>query len=314
MKVLVTGIIPKEGLEELNKHFEVTYQETAFSREYVLENLYKYDAPLLLALKCDKELIDAGKNLKIISINGVGFDHVDLKYAREKGIDVSNVPGAVCEPTAEMAMALALSSARRLKYYDKNIQENNWVDVSERRHMGLALYGETMGIYGMGKIGKAVARRANSFGMKIIYNDIYKLSPEEEKELNAEYVEFDELLKKSGIISLHAPLLESTKGKFGEREFKLMRKDAHIINTARGPLIQEKALIEALKNGEISGAGLDVFEFEPNISEELLKLDNIVMTAHAGTGCLSSRINIAVEASQNIISYFKENKKINIVN
>lgn len=314
MKILVTGVIPKEGVELLKSKFEVTYQEEPFSREYILENLHKYDGVLLMAIKADKEFIDAGKNLKIISINGVGYDHVDINYAREKGIAVANVPIAVCEPTAELAFALTLSAARRLKYYDDNVRAKNWFNVSYREHMGLQLYGEVAGIYGMGKIGQAYARRAKAFGMKVIYNDIRKLPNELEKELGAEYVEFDELLEKSAVISLHAPLLESTRGRFGIEEFKKMRKDAFIVNTARGQLVKEKDLIQALKEKEIAGAGLDVFENEPEIDDELLKMDNVVMSPHAGTGCLASRIAIAEEATMNLISFLLKNETLNVIN
>lgn len=313
-KIIVTGVIPREGIENLKKHFEVTYCEEGFSKEYVLENLHKYDAVLLMAMKADKEFIDAGKNLKIISINGVGFDHVDLEYAKSKGIIVSNAPESVVEPTAELAFALALAAARRFSYYDKNIREKNWFNVSYREHMGLQLYGEIAGVYGMGKIGKAFAKRARAFGMKVIYNDVCRLDEKLEKELNAEFVEFDELLERSAVISLHAPLFESTRGRFGKEEFKKMRKDSYIVNTARGQLIKEKDLIEALETGEIAGAGLDVFEFEPEIDQRLLDSTRIIMTPHAGTGCLESRIQIAEEASNNIISYFIENKELNVVN
>lgn len=314
MKILVTGIIPKEGVEKLKENFDVTYTEGEFSREEVLSNLPEYDGVLLMGLKADKEFIDAGKKLKIISINGVGFDHVDLQYAKSKGIVVANVPNAVMEPTAEMALALMLSTTRRVLEYDDNMRKGKWLNVSKRENMGFSLYKSTLGIFGMGRIGKSVAKKAKVLGMEVIYSNRHKLSEEIEKELGVKYVTFDEMLEKSDVISIHAPLSESTRHSFSTEEFKKMKNTAFIINTARGPLIDEEALIKALKDGEIAGAGLDVFETEPLEKSELFNIPNVVLTPHAGTGCLSSRIAISEEATDNLISFLLNNEEKNIVN
>lgn len=314
MKILVTGIIPKEGVEKLKENFDVTYTEGEFSREEVLSNLPEYDGVLLMGLKADKEFIDAGKKLKIISINGVGFDHVDLQYAKSKGIVVANVPNAVMEPTAEMALALMLSTTRRVLEYDDNMRKGKWLNVSKRENMGFSLYKSTLGIFGMGRIGKSVAKKAKVLGMEVIYSNRHKLSEEIEKELGVKYVTFDEMLEKSDVISIHAPLSESTRHSFSTEEFKKMKNTAFIINTARGPLIDEEALIKALKDGEIAGAGLDVFETEPLEKSELFNIPNVVLTPHAGTGCLSSRIAISEEATANLISFLLNNEEKNIVN
>lgn len=314
MKILVTGIIPKEGVEKLKENFDVTYTEGEFSREEVLSNLPEYDGVLLMGLKADKEFIDAGKKLKIISINGVGFDHVDLQYAKSKGIVVANVPNAVMEPTAEMALALMLSTTRRVLEYDDNMRKGKWINVSKRENMGFSLYKSTLGIFGMGRIGKSVAKKAKVLGMEVIYSNRHKLSEEIEKELGVKYVTFDEMLEKSDVISIHAPLSESTRHSFSTEEFKKMKNTAFIINTARGPLIDEEALIKALKDGEIAGAGLDVFETEPLEKGELFNIPNVVLTPHAGTGCLSSRIAISEEATDNLISFLLNNEEKNIVN
>lgn len=314
MKVLVTGIIPKEGIEKLKEKFDVIYTEEEFTREEVLSKLNDCDGVLLMGIKADKEFIDAGKNLKIIAVNGVGFDHVDLEYAKSKGIVVANVPGAVMEPTAEMAFALMLATTRRLLDYDNNIKQGKWLNVSKRENMGFSLYKSTLGIFGMGRIGQSVAKRAKAFGMNIIYSNLHQLDDEKEKELGAKYVSFDELLEKSDVISIHAPLFESTKHSFNTEQFKKMKNTAFIINSARGPLIDEKALIKALKEKEIAGAGLDVFETEPLEESELFNFSNVVLTPHAGTGCLSSRIAISEEATENLISFLINNEEKNIVN
>ena len=312
-KVLVTGIVPKEGLTELMEKFDVTYSEEPFTREYVLENLHKYDALLLMGQKADKELIEAGKNLKLISLNAVGFDHVDIEFAKSKGIVVENSPQAVRVPTAEMTFALLLAATKRLAFYDKIVREGNWIDPSERKYQGLTLEGATLGVYGFGRIGQTVAKLAQSFGMKVLYHDTFRLSEEKEKELNVKYVEFDELLKNSDVITIHAPGLPTTKGKFNKEAFKKMKNRSYLINAARGPIIVEADLVEALKTGEIAGAGLDVFEFEPKVSEKLRALDSVIMAPHAGTGTVEGRITLAKEAAENIIEFFAGNLR-NVVN
>lgn len=312
-KVLVTGIVPKEGLTELMEKFDVTYSEEPFTREYVLENLHKYDALLLMGQKADKELIEAGKNLKLISLNAVGFDHVDIEFAKSKGIVVENSPQAVRVPTAEMTFALLLAATKRLAFYDKIVREGNWIDPSERKYQGLTLEGATLGVYGFGRIGQTVAKLAQSFGMKVLYHDTFRLNEEKEKELNVKYVEFDELLKNSDVITIHAPGLPTTKGKFNKEAFKKMKNRSYLINAARGLIIVEADLVEALKTGEIAGAGLDVFEFEPKVSEELRALDSVIMAPHAGTGTVEGRITLAKEAAENIIEFFAGNLR-NVVN
>ena len=180
--------------------------------------------------------------------------------------------------------------------------------------MGFCLYGSTLGIFGMGRIGESVAKRAKAFGMNIIYHNRSRIDESIEKELNAKYVDFETLLKESDVISINAPLTESTKHKFNKEAFLKMKNTSYIINTARGALIDENALIEAFKNREIAGAGLDVFEREPLRESELFNLKNVVLAPHAGSACLSSRIDMAKEASDNLISFLINNKGKNIVN
>lgn len=313
-KILVTGIVPKEGLRKLMDRFDVTYSEDRpFSRDYVLEHLSEYDGWLLMGQKGDKEMIDAGENLQIISLNAVGFDHVDTAYAKEKGIIVSNSPQAVRVPTAEMTFALILAASKRLAFYDSIVRSGEWIDPSEQRYQGLTLQGSTLGIYGMGRIGLTVANFAKAFGMTIVYNDVYRLPEDKEKELGVTYLEFDQLIKTADVITIHAPALPSTIHKFNKDVFAKMKNRSYLINAARGPIVSEEALIEALKEGEIAGAGLDVFENEPQVSEGLRSLDNVIMSPHAGTGTIEGRRTLAEEAADNIIAFF-DGKPQNIVN
>lgn len=313
-KILVTGIIPEQGLEELKKDFDVFYEPKIETREWILEHLHEYDGLLLMGTKADKELIDAGSNLKIITANGVGFDHIDIKYAKSKGIVVSNCPTGVRVPTAEMTFALILATVRRLYFYDKVVRSGKWIDVSEQKYMGMSLQGKTLGVYGMGRIGSEVAKFCQVLGMNVIYNDPHKLTPELEKRLDVKYVDFNTLVKESDVITLHAPALPSTTGIFNAAVFAQMKDTAYIINAARGVLIKQDDLINALKNHEIAGAGLDVFETEPEIPEALRELDNVIMSPHAGTGTLEARTAIAKEASNNLISFLKDGKAVNWVN
>lgn len=313
-KILVTGIVPKEGLRKLMDRFDVTYSEDRpFSRDYVLEHLSEYDGWLLMGQKGDKEMIDAGENLQIISLNAVGFDHVDTAYAKEKGIIVSNSPQAVRVPTAEMTFALILAASKRLAFYDSIVRSGEWIDPSEQRYQGLTLQGSTLGIYGMGRIGLTVANFAKAFGMTVVYNDVYRLPEDKEKELGVTYLEFDQLIKTADVITIHAPALPSTIRKFNKDVFAKMKNRSYLINAARGPIVSEEALIEALKEGEIAGAGLDVFENEPQVSEGLRSLDNVIMSPHAGTGTIEGRRTLAEEAADNIIAFF-DGKPQNIVN
>lgn len=313
-KILVTGIVPKEGLRKLMDRFDVTYSEDRpFSRDYVLEHLSEYDGWLLMGQKGDKEMIDAGENLQIISLNAVGFDHVDTAYAKEKGIVVSNSPQAVRVPTAEMTFALILAASKRLAFYDSIVRSGEWIDPSEQRYQGLTLQGSTLGIYGMGRIGLTVANFAKAFGMTVVYNDVYRLPEDKEKELGVTYLEFDQLIETADVITIHAPVLPSTIHKFNKDVFAKMKNRSYLINAARGPIVSEEALIEALKEGEIAGAGLDVFENEPQVSEGLRSLDNVIMSPHAGTGTIEGRRTLAEEAADNIIAFF-DGKPQNIVN
>ncbi|MCO6558304.1 MAG: hydroxyacid dehydrogenase [Bifidobacterium sp.] len=313
-KILVTGIVPREGLDKLFDRFDVTYSaDKPFTRDFVLEHGHEYDGMILMAQKGDRELIDACDNLKVISVNGVGYDHVDVDYAKQKGIVVSNSPREVRIPTAEFTMTLILATVKRLHFYDGIVRRGEWIDPSERKYQGRTLNGLTLGVFGMGRIGKTVAKLAQAFGMKVIYNNDVPFGEDFDRENNCEYVSFDELLKRSDVVTIHAPELPSTHGVFNADAFAKMKDTAYLVNAARGPIVQEKALVEALKTGQIAGAGLDVFEFEPKVSEELRSLSNVVLSPHAGTGTVEARIRLAAEATDNLISFF-DGKPINVVN
>lgn len=309
MKILVTCHIPYEPFQNLPTDWDVTFPAgKEMTKDEIIRQLPDHEIMLsIFHTPIDKEIINAGKNLKLISNYGVGYNNIDIRYAREKGIAVTNTPEAVNNPTAELTLALMLSAARRVSECNLRIRtekENMWGTM---RNLGFGLEGKTLGIIGMGKIGKNVARKAEAFGMNIIYHNSHTEVPGYCR------TDLDRLLKESDFISLHTPLTAATRHLIGERELSLMKPSAILVNTARGAVIHETALADALKNGTIAGAALDVFEDEPSVTEALYELDNVVMTPHIGTGTIDARIAMGREAIDNI-RHFLAGMPTNVVN
>lgn len=300
MKILVTYDIPREPFASLPKEWEVTFPDKeALSKEELIRLLPSYDVMLaIFHHPIDKEILDAGKKLKLISNYGVGYNNIDIRYAREKGIAVTNTPQSVCNPTAELAMALMLSAARRIAECNLRIRTEKESMWGTMRNLGFGLEGKTLGIIGMGNIGKSVARKAEAFGMNIIYHNRHSEVPGYRK------TDLSELLQQSDFITLHTPLTPATRHLIGKQELAQMKKTAILINTSRGAVIDEAALTESLTKHEIAGAALDVFEYEPRITEQLYGLDNVVLTPHIGTGTIDARIAMGREALDNIRHFF----------
>ncbi len=315
-KVLVPFNLFRESLSELEKHFDITYPaDKAITKEQALPIIGEFDALLPpFAFKVDKEMIDAAKKLKIIANFGVGYDNIDIEYATKKGIVVTNTPDPVIEPTAELAFSLMLAAARRIAELDRKMRQPGVLKIRVMGNLGTGLFGKTLGIIGMGRIGQAVARRAIASGMKIIYHNRKQLPLEIENKYNARYVSLDELLKTSDFVSLNAPATAETKHIIGKKELGIMKSSAILINTARGSLIDEQALAEALQSNQILSAALDVFENEPNVYPALLQLDNVVLSPHNGTGTIDGRMEMGHFAAQNIIRFFEGKTDITRVN
>lgn len=309
MKILVTYKIPTESFAKLGPEHTVTMPEGEyFTTEELIRLVPEYDVILgIFTRPIENSVIDAGKNLKLISNFGVGFNNIDIKYARSKGIAVCNTPKAVCFPTAEMTMGLMLSAARRITECDRRLRVEKESMWGVMNNLGFTLEGRTLGIIGMGNIGKTVAEMAKVFRMHVIYHNQHNTVEGYEK------VDLDTLLRRSDYISLHTPLTESTRHLIGKRELELMKPTAILINTARGPVIDEAALAECLQNHRIAGAALDVFEAEPHITEILYSLDNVVLAPHNGTGTVDTRIATGQEAVDNILNFFN-GTPTNVVN
>ena len=318
MRVLVSTRLPEEGFSELMKKFEVIFPEKEiFSKEEVVQIIPEFDAFIpTFQFKVDRDVISAGAQgkLKIIANYGVGYDNIDVDFATKCGIVVTNTPDPVVEPTAEMAIALMLTVARRVSECDRKLRTDSSIKWGVMENLGISLYGKKLGIVGLGRIGKAVARRAAALGMKIIYFNRNPLDKKTETKLKARYAPLGQLLCESDVISLHVPLTESTFHLINENTLRLMKPTAILINTSRGAVIDESALTEALTKHKIFGAGLDVFEHEPTIPENLKKLDNVVLSPHNGTGTIDDRNAMSRFASQNILRFFEGNKNISRVN
>jgi len=298
--------LPKEGLQILFEKYDVFYPgKEILTEKDLLKIIHDFDAVITVFGKpFPDSVMKSGKNLKIISNYGAGVDNINLHLAGEMGILVTNTPDAVTEPTAELTIGLMLSVMRRISENDRKLRMQPPLEWGIMKNLGNTLSGKMLGIIGMGKIGRSVARRALTFGMRICYFNRNKLDDVVEKEFKTSLVALDELLEISDVVSIHTPLTDKTRHIIGETEFKQMKNGAFVINTARGPVIDEIAMVKALDNGKLGGAGLDVFENEPKISPELLQMDNVVLVPHIGTGTTETRINIGIVASQNIIDFF----------
>jgi len=316
-KVYVTRRLPQPAIDMLEERFDVEIypEDRAIPREVLMEKVKGIDALLpLLTDKVDAEVMDAaGENLKIIANYAVGYDNIDVDAATKRKIAVTNTPGVLTETTADMAWALMFAVARRVVEADKFTRAGKFKGWGPMMFLGGDVYGKTLGVVGVGRIGSAVAKRAKGFNMRVLYTDVVR-NEEIEKEVGAKKVELDELLRESDFVTLHVPLMPSTRHLIGERELKLMKKTAYLINTSRGPVVDERALVEALRKGEIAGAGLDVYENEPELSPGLAELDNVVVTPHIASASVETRTRMATLAAENIIAFFEGKRPPTIVN
>ncbi|MFV0469400.1 MAG: NAD(P)-dependent oxidoreductase [Dysgonomonas sp.] len=310
-KILFSHNFKREGFTALEGKYEMIYPERSiFTKEEVIKLIG--DVNVLVpnfTFMTDKDIIDRAPKLELIANFGVGYNTIDTAYAASKNIVVTNTPYSVQEPTAELCFGLIISTARRIGYYNYQVRQPEGIGWGLYDNVGLSLRGKTLGIFGMGRIGQSVARRAIAFGMNIIYHNRTRLETSVEEKYNATYVSFDELLAQSDFLSLNAPATAETFHLISTDEFKKMKKTAALINTARGALVDEDALVSALKNGDIWAAGLDVYEHEPKIHPELLKLtESTVLSPHAGTQTLEDRLAPQHEVAENIIGFYNGSK------
>jgi glyoxylate reductase len=316
MKVFVTRQIPEPGLALLRKEFdvEINSHDRVITKPELLAAIKGKDGLLcLLTDPVDRDVIYAEANLKMIAAYAVGYDNIDVKAATGRGIPVSNTPGVLTETTAELAWALLFAVARRIVEGDRFTRDGRFTGWAPMLMLGQDLTNKTLGIIGAGRIGNAVALKSKGFNMTVLYSDEHR-NEHLEKELSAKKVTLPELLTQSDVVSVHVPLTKKTQHLIGERELRMMKPTAILVNTARGPIVDEHALARALKERWIFGAGLDVYEQEPLIVKGLLALDNVVLQPHIGSGTIETRTKMALMAAENLIAGLKGNIPPNCVN
>lgn len=305
-RVVVTGRIPETALENLRaKHDVIAWEsEGSISREELLRRVAGADAIVsLLTERVDAELLDAaGPQLKVVSNVAVGYDNIDVPACAERGIIATNTPGVLTEATADIAFGLILMATRRLGEGERLIRAGQPWKWGMFFLLGSSLQGKTLGIVGMGGIGIATARRAKAFGMEIVYQSRSEIDPAIADELGARHVELDELLAVSDVVSLHCPYGPNTHHLIGAEQLAAMKDTAYLVNTARGPIIDEAALALALRENQIAGAGLDVFEQEPKVHPWLLELENVALIPHLGSATVETRTAMAVLAATNTLA------------
>lgn len=317
-KVLLTRRLPQPGIELLEKHVDLSINllDVPMSKQDMIMGIKDKDGLIcLLNDKIDAEVIDTAKHLKIIANYAVGYNNIDVQAATKKKIPVTNTPAVLTETTADFTFVLILSAARRIVEADRYLREGKFKGWAPMLMLGDDVYHKTLGIIGFGRIGRAVAQRAKGFHMKIIYYEPVRLSHDIEKEYSAEYKSLDDLLNESDFVTIHTLLVESTQHLISEKEFSLMKKTAYMINTARGPVVDEKALVKALKEKRIAGCALDVYEDEPTIEEELIAMPNTILTPHIGSASIETRTKMAMMVAENIITVLvQKGRAPNVVN
>ena len=303
LKVLICDPIDEEGIQKLQKAGFTVEAKPTISSEELLKTVHDYDVLIVRSrTKVTKEVIEAGKSLKLVGRAGAGLDNIDVETAEKRGIKILNTPEAPAEAVAELTLGLMLALARNIPSADKAMKEGKW---TKKELIGWELKGKTLGTIGLGNIGERVAKLARALGMKILIN---KRTPPEQsllKELEAEFVPMSELLKRSDIVTVHIPYNPQTHHMVGEKEFQLMKKGAYLINTSRGAIVDEKALLRTMESSRLGGAALDVYEIEPPIDRTLMSLPNVVCTPHIGAQTEETQKTASLLLAEKIIGSLK---------
>ena len=316
-KILVTGNLPAEVMDPLREKYEVEAhaEDRPMERQQLLSRIGDRDGLLCMITDAvDEELLGRAPRLKMIANMGVGYNHIDIAAATRRGIPVSNTPGVLTDATADLAFTLILAVARRVVEGDRRVREGKFKLWAPFLFLGREVSGKTLGIVGFGRIGRAVARRAAGFGLRVLYHNRSRLTPAEERESPAEYADLNTLLAQADFVSLHVPLSGETRHLIGAAELSRMKPTAYLINTARGPVVDEVALLATLQRGMIAGAGLDVYENEPALTPGLADLPNVVLLPHVGSATLETRTAMAAMAARNLIAGLDGQRPPNLVN
>jgi glyoxylate reductase len=317
MKVFITNNMPEDVVQRISAQHDVTgfFRDAPMEPDSLREAVKGVDGLLcIISDRIDQALLAGAPNLKVVANFGVGYNNIDVDAASQKGIMVTNTPDVLTDATADLAMTLMLAAGRRLVEGDRMVRGQEFRFWAPFHFLGSEISGKTLGIIGLGRIGRAVARRAAGFNMRIIYHGRNRLPKKNEEELKVTYLEMDQLLAQSDYLSLHVPLTADTHHMMGASQFAGMKPGAFLINTSRGPVVDELALLEALKEGRIGGAGLDVYENEPDVTPGLLNLDNVVLAPHVGSATWETRHSMASLAADNLLAGLSGERPPNCVN
>jgi lactate dehydrogenase-like 2-hydroxyacid dehydrogenase len=316
-KVLITHALFEPARKVLDEKFETEYWTAAghIPREELLKRVADKEALIcLLTEKVDEALLSRAPKLRIAATISVGYDNLDVSACTHHKVAATNTPGVLDDTTADTAWMIMMAVARRLFEADAWLRSGTWPGWDLDQLCGADIWGKTLGIVGFGRIGREMARRAKGFRMRTLYHDAARVGSEIESKLAAEFVSFDRILIESDFITLHVPLTPGTHHLFDSKTLAQMKPTAYLVNTSRGPVVDEAALVEALKSGKIAGAALDVFEFEPKISPELIALKNVVLTPHIGSASLETRTKMALTAADNVIALFEGRRPPTLLN
>jgi glyoxylate reductase len=302
--ITVTNMFPEAALEKMSQHCDLRTNQT--EQPPTPEQLKKQVAESVaivtyLSDKVSADIIDSGNNLRLIANYGAGFNNIDVAHAAKKGIWVTNTPGVLHETTADLTWAMILGAARCLIPSDRFTRENQFKGWQAKMFLGGDVYGKTLGVIGCGEIGSAVARRALGFNMKVLYHNRKRMPEEKERTLNAVHTSLEELLRQSDFVTVHAPLTEQTQYLIGKDQFLMMKPTAYFIHTARGKVVDDTALVEALKGNQIAGAALDVYENEPALTEGMTELENLMLLPHIGSASHETRDRMADLVADNVL-------------
>ncbi len=318
MKPLVTvaNVFPDAALRRLHERCDLNYNHSgqSLNREQMAQAAAESVAMITyLSDKVDAQVLKQSEDLKIIANYGAGFNNIDVEAARKKEVWVTNTPGVLHETTADLTWALMLGIARQIVPADRYTREGKFEGWGAKLFLGHDIHGKTLGVIGCGEIGRAVARRASGFNMRVLYHQRKRLPAKEEELLNAEYVSLDELLEESDFVTLHVPLTDETRYMIGRDQLVAMKPSAYLINTARGKVVDDAALVEALRDGTLAGAALDVFEDEPELTEGMTELDNILIPPHIGSASYETRDRMAHLVVDNVFDALDGNTPRSLV-
>jgi glyoxylate reductase len=317
MKVYVTRPVFDEAIERLKRELdvEVNPEDSILPKEELIERLRNKDGALtLLTDTVDLEVLQSASRLKVVANFAVGFNNVAVDSATHLGVAVTNTPGVLTETTADFAWTLLMAAARRVVEGDKFARAGKFEAWGPKMFLGHDVYGKTLGLIGLGRIGQAVARRAAGFNMRVVFYDPEAIPEAIIKDLGVTRVPLEELLKTADFISLHVPLFPETLRLLNDRTFALMKPSCIVINTSRGPVVDEKALVRAVRDRKIAGAGLDVFEREPEIEPELFEMENVVLAPHIASASHETRLKMCMMAADNLLAVLKGIRPPNLVN